>query len=63
MTLAKAKEILQLNIDEVGSKMPDDTLDALKLGVEAINYVQDVRHIVNTPNPDYLPGETHENPI
>lgn len=60
MKLSTAKEIMELNIQEAGKKMPPDTLDALKLHVEAVK-----RELRNRDDPDYLlcgllPGETPE---
>lgn len=34
--------------------------DAIGLGIEALMYVKDVRHIINTPNPELLPSETKD---
>jgi len=36
MNLPKAIEILELNVQSVGRQMPTDTLQAVKLGIEAI---------------------------
>ena len=34
--------------------------DAIRLGIEALKWIKDVRHIINTPNPEFLPGETED---
>lgn len=38
MTPEKALEILELNVKEVGSKMPADTLEALIIGITSIRF-------------------------
>jgi len=60
MKLEKAKEILDLNVSQRSPKMPPDVLDALKLGVEALNRCQELRKY--TPPDTYmpLPGETED---
>lgn len=60
MKLEKAKEILVLNIREVDKKMPPDTLDALKLGVEALNWLIAYRQSELGSHGIALPGETEE---
>lgn len=60
MKLSKAIEILDLNIKEAGSKMPTDTLDALKIGRHAIERIEECRLADHTIKEDLLPGETKE---
>lgn len=58
MTLKKALEILELNVRVSGSRMPPDTLAALKLGIEGIKAISQQRL---DPYPDpmsLLKGET-----
>lgn len=60
MKVQKAIEILDLNVKEVGPKMPPDTLDALKLGIEALERIDGLRsagHYIAMP---LLKGETEE---
>lgn len=40
MELAKSIKILELNLKVAGRKMPIDCQDALKLGIEALDYLQ-----------------------
>lgn len=60
MKLAKAVEILELNLKEVGIEMPTDTRQAVKLGVEGLKALQDWRagQVVDFLLP--LPGETFD---
>lgn len=61
MKLTKSIEIIELNINIAGPKMPADCLDALKVNLEAAKRIQDGR----AKGYDYfghlLPGETDEN--
>jgi len=57
MHLNKAIEILELNIKEAGKKMPPDTLDALKLGVEALERFKSARDYPGRLKTFTLPGE------
>jgi len=61
MKLTKSIEIVQLNINIAGPKMPPDCLDALKLNLEAAKRLQEYRRqgLVNSDR--LLPGETDEN--
>lgn len=58
MDIPKAIEILNINITKVGRRMPPDTLDALKLGVQALTRVIADRY--GSDNPVFVPleGET-----
>jgi len=60
MKLAKAVEIGELNIKEAGKKMPPDTLDALKILVEAGKDKQQSRGTLRPGFYILLPGETDE---
>ncbi|GAI29372.1 unnamed protein product [marine sediment metagenome] len=60
MTLPKAIEIGDLNIKEAGKKMPPDTLDALKLLVEAGKQIHNHRASLPPQAIYLLPGETAE---
>jgi len=60
MKLPKAIEILYDLIGEGPQFSPDDRRDAVKLGIEALKTVRDMRHY---PFPDgivQLPGETRD---
>lgn len=63
MTLTKAIEIMELNVKEAGSIMPPDTLEALKLHIEAAKHFKD-RRVLGCREVDFLlPGETEtDNP-
>lgn len=60
MKIPTAIEILELNIKEAGKKMPPDTLDALKLGVEALIFYQELHRTPGINIQLHLPGETPE---
>lgn len=60
MKLAKAIEIGELNAKEAGRKMPADTLDALKLLIEAGKDKQQSRGTLRPGFYVLLPGETEE---
>jgi len=60
MTIEKAIEIGELNIKEAGKKMPPDTLDALKLLVEAGKRLQVLRKDFALLPTVSLPSETPE---
>jgi len=60
LKLVKAIEIGELNIKEAGKKMPPDTLDALKLLVEAGKYIIQHRGFLAAHRMPPLPGETDE---
>ncbi|MBA7582536.1 hypothetical protein ES708_24466 [subsurface metagenome] len=60
MKLPKVKEILDLNVREAGSKMPPDTLDALKIASHAISRIVTMRSYGINQAILPLPGE---NPI
>jgi len=60
MKLPKAVEIGELNIKEAGKKMPPDTLDALKLLVEAGKREIEHRELDIDTRFGLLPGETEE---
>ncbi len=57
ITIDKAIEILELNVQEAGKKMPADTLEALKLAIEAVKVVKAIRPYSNSNKSYYLPGE------
>lgn len=63
MTLPKAVEIVQLNIREVGSKMPPDCLNALKLCCESAQRIRVGRNNPGSLWTELLPGETDENAV
>jgi len=58
MTADKAREILELNINEAGKKMPPDVKHALTIAVGAIERIQVGRNNPGTYWNDLLPGET-----
>lgn len=58
MRLETAKEILELNLQEAGKKMPEDVKDALGLGIEALKYFIDQREEWIKSIHEPLPGET-----
>lgn len=60
LTLTKAIEILQLNIQEAGNKMPPDCKQAIQLGIDALIRVLDVRRFPEASNWKPLPSETEE---
>lgn len=60
MKLEKAIEIVILNLDEAGSKMPPDCRDALKLLVKAAESVLYTRITMPDVLPNQLPGETKD---
>lgn len=60
MKLAKAIEILELNVKVAGKRMPTDTLDALKLGIEALTLIDQLRFDGSPYYPAGLKGETEE---
>ena len=43
MKLAKAREVLELNLKEAGRHMPADVRDALKLHLEASKRIEEIR--------------------
>lgn len=57
MTLELDKRILDLNIKEAGAKMPAETLHALKIGSEAINYIIRLRACSLEHRNQKLPSE------
>lgn len=58
MNLEKAKEIIYLNINEAGKKMPSDVLTAITIGSEAIVFFERWR-LGYYFSPSYrLPSET-----
>lgn len=60
MNLAKAREILQLNVPRGKSEMPPDVKEALRLGIEAQTLVLELRSLPGRQNSFPLPGETPE---
>jgi len=60
MTLIKAIEILELNINEAGPTMPPDVLEALKLHTEGLKAIIAWRTNYNDDLLISLPAETHE---
>ncbi|MBA7615158.1 hypothetical protein ES703_22435 [subsurface metagenome] len=60
MKLSEAIEIGQLNVQKVGKRMPPDTLDALKVLIEAGKRIKDRRQSKLPGYVRLLPGETPE---
>lgn len=58
MKLETAIEILELNARVAGKRMPSDTLDAIKLGVEALKYRLELEQTDPEITLEPLPGET-----
>jgi len=58
MNLQKAKEILDLNIRQRSPQMPPDVKDALKLGIEALDYINSWRGTNSPMSNIRLPSET-----
>jgi len=56
--LAKAIEIMELNLEGAGRHMPADVKDALKLHIEAAKLIQRLRMIPDFGIEKLLPGET-----
>lgn len=61
MLLSKAIEILELNVAQRNHRMPPDVLDALKLGIEAMKFINYCRSGTLDPPFELLPGETPKN--
>jgi len=57
MKIDKAKEILDLNIREAGTKMPPDVKTAVQIGSEAINYIIRLRACSIKHRQAILPSE------
>jgi len=57
MKLSKALEILTLNINEAGKKMPPDTLEALKTATACITYCINVRRYPSNADNISIPGD------
>lgn len=62
MKLSEAIEILDLNVEKAGKQMPPDTLQALKLGIEALERIQTARTYPGRLKTYTLPSETPEPP-
>lgn len=60
MTLTKAREILAYHRRELNSHTDADTQEALKLGIEALKAVKDVRVNGITTRLIRLPGESED---
>ena len=60
MTLAEDIELLTELLPMLHEVGFDKYKPAITLGIEALKYVHDIRHICHTPNPDLMPGETKE---
>ena len=60
MTLKEAIKILTEEQKDHHSFPTDIIGKAELLSIEALKWVKDVRHIINTPNPELLPGETKD---
>lgn len=60
MNLAKAIEILDLNVSYPGAKIPPDVKDALQLGIEALKEIEEARLMSNKLPHTLLPGETKD---
>jgi len=57
MTINKAIEILTIFIDPNVTKLDPDDLDAIKLGIEALKRIKDMRISPCTTADELLPGE------
>jgi len=62
ITVAKAVEILDLNLREAGKKMPPDVRAALRLAVAALQRLQSDRQLHGGPLRVLLPGEDPDTP-
>lgn len=60
MKLPKAIEILDLNLKHANVNMPHDVRDAVKLGIEALKFVQKLKATGQLRGRELLPGETPE---
>lgn len=60
MKLSKAIQVLDINIKVGEEKMPPDVRDALKLGIEAMKRVEEMRQDNAFLSPRLLPGETKD---
>lgn len=60
MTLAKAREIILLNLKEAGPKMPPDCREALQIAVEALERFTLLREHPDAVGFYPLPGETEK---
>jgi len=60
LTLSKAIEILEDILHHVRPGDPPDEHDAIKLGVEALKTIRELRELIITKQSICLPGETPE---
>lgn len=60
MTLEKAIELLQLDLDDPGSVPIEDLNQAQELGIEALKAIQLSRTVYTFEIYELLPGETEE---
>lgn len=60
MTLRKAIELLQLDLNDPGSVPIKDLNQAQKLGIEALKRLQEERKHLETAFTGLLPGETKD---
>ena len=60
MNIEKAIEILKIELSGWLPNYPDDLGDALKLGIEALKRIQDMRISPCCTADEILPGETEE---
>lgn len=60
MNRPKAIEILTLNVEVAGKRMPPDVRDAVKVGVESIEFIERNAIILRRYGITPLPGETKD---
>jgi hypothetical protein len=60
MTIDKAIEILQEDLNHLQEERSPAVNGALKLGIEALNRLKVLRLVINVPYTDLLPGETKD---
>lgn len=57
ITIDKAIQLLNFDLDDPGSVAIEDLNEAQELGVEALKHIQSNRRINNHPDQEKLPGE------
>lgn len=60
MTITKAIELLTITLKPSNPHPSQDLEDAIKLGVEALDFIYQWRKALPLDNPQLLPGETEE---
>lgn len=60
MNLAKAKEILELNLKEAGKNIPADCKAAIQIGIEAMVREEKHRQMAKSEHIWLLPTETKD---